>query len=827
MTIKEWFKLKKMQLARFIKYDFLGLPTPKEDLFNDEKNASLVDISYLNINRELTKEEKEKLKTLEKELDKGDLNSFISYGQELGNSLLDKQRIIMDYMAKNQEIFKSIKEDSSTENIIKINLDLSVKLNKLKTVSTLLEIEQEKRECELRIIALENKFKELEKRANSKGLVRFFGEDTVNIRRKLGLINDAITRLTVQINTTNSIIMHTTKIIATVNEFEKSINEQLEKRDAEENERITRELLKKMYNDAERKLNTLSELVKNEKVPRPYDYSDLRSAQELIRNFALEEKFIDIFMEKHKTVLNEKLEISKKVLDKILEKLEDLYTVSPEDLSKMKKYHYLYYRTKKNEETLRKTMEIFNLFGEKVSKEDREKCYKAKLYNQIIAFDNGQAINGDDDKAEEEEKEYYLKYQEMVKQKVLNSSSDRALKKYINDDLRGFSKFLIIRLASRLDRFGVDGIVQFDHFTYSENSTNMLSDLDSFVHQSGLGWIIYNLYGTTLQKKYRMFAKSANAKEDNEKEFDEEGTDEVKAIVNKNIYKDLDKKEKDRKWNKAYIDFGTIHKENWDENPKIVIRRIHIGDIIACFAKNVGEIAKSKDIEKMVIDKILNANSLIIEEKRGNEESKTKTTLDENGELKLDFRIVYPKNHPEFVIQEMVEQFTEALMYESIEKKYLDGTTSQAMIYGLEGSQPEIEVFTSYKKALTSNLKYYLIDLISKKMYIPTMENLEQKIKEGRLKVIDKYIADRHSEKHSARYDIDLSKTTKGRLFSNFYDYIEWQFSDSKVIETFFRDRRLFNLDYNQKLDMFGSGPYPFKPYIDEEQKKENEDQEK
>ena len=106
MTIKEWFKLKKMQLTRFIKYDFLGLPTPKEDLLNDGKNVSLVDISYLNINRELTEDEEEKLKRLEKELEKNDLNSFISYGQELGANLLDKQKIIMDYMAKNQEIFK-------------------------------------------------------------------------------------------------------------------------------------------------------------------------------------------------------------------------------------------------------------------------------------------------------------------------------------------------------------------------------------------------------------------------------------------------------------------------------------------------------------------------------------------------------------------------------------------------------------------------------------------------------------------------------------------------------------------------------------------------
>ena len=101
------------------------------------------------------------------------------------------------------------------------------------------------------------------------------------------------------------------------------------------------------------------------------------------------------------------------------------------------------------------------------------------------------------------------------------------------------------------------------------------------------------------------------------------------------------------------------------------------------------------------------------------------------------------------------------------------------------------------------------MDLISKKIYIPTRQNIEQEIKESRFKIIDKYIADRHLEGH----DVDLNQTTETRLFDHFYEYIESQFSDSKVIETFFIDREYFNMDYNLKFSMYGM--IPFRPYID------------
>ena len=138
---------------------------------------------------------------------------------------------------KNQEFLK----EATARNIISQKLD--IEFNNLEIRSILEDLQNIKRECELRIIALEEKGKAEIKKGKR---LTFFLDSKVDLS-KINSINNAIERLKTTIKIiemlSNSII---NEQIATSQE-EYSLNRFIENNDSEENDKIINELLNERF----------------------------------------------------------------------------------------------------------------------------------------------------------------------------------------------------------------------------------------------------------------------------------------------------------------------------------------------------------------------------------------------------------------------------------------------------------------------------------------------------------------------------------------------------------------------------------------------------
>ena len=115
---------------------------------------SIIDTSSLNINRVLTDEEKQRLKNYSQEIDLSN-NQIIEYENEISRKVsyymeISRKRLNQN-IEKNQELLK----EATARNVISQKLD--IEFNNLEIRSIIEELQNLKRECELRIIALEEK----------------------------------------------------------------------------------------------------------------------------------------------------------------------------------------------------------------------------------------------------------------------------------------------------------------------------------------------------------------------------------------------------------------------------------------------------------------------------------------------------------------------------------------------------------------------------------------------------------------------------------------------------------------------------------------------
>ena len=149
---------------------------------------SIIDTSSLNINRVLTDEEKQRLKNYSQEIDLSN-NQIIEYENEISRKVsyymeISRKRLNQN-IEKNQELLK----EATARNVISQKLD--IEFNNLEIKSIIEELQNLKRECELRIIALEEKGQtEIRK---GKRLI-FFLENKSDLV-KINLINNAVRKI--------------------------------------------------------------------------------------------------------------------------------------------------------------------------------------------------------------------------------------------------------------------------------------------------------------------------------------------------------------------------------------------------------------------------------------------------------------------------------------------------------------------------------------------------------------------------------------------------------------------------------------------------------
>ena len=420
---------------------------------------SVIDTSSLDINRVLTDEEKQKVEAYSQEIDLSS-NQIIEYGNEISRKVSYYMEISRKRLNQNIEKNKEFLKEATPRNVISQKLD--IEFNNLEIRSILEELQNLKRECELRIIALEEKGQaEIQK---GKKLI-FFLESKVDLV-KVNLINNAIERTKTTIKIIEMLSSSIKNELIAVTQEEKSLNRYIENSDSEENIKITNELLDKRFEEQKGILQAIQEIGKSEEeFPQSLLKEKLgdREISEKLKIIVEAKRYIDLYVEKNKRDFLKPgglFEKTQNALDVLWEQIETDYY----DLELWAKKEFSSnYMSSKFDEPMQNIEKIINIFDEEIPEEFKRKFYKIKLYEkallseEIEVYQNFLIEN-------ETERKYYAEFLKEIIDKIHRESDDAELLQFMDKNLQLkdidniLDDYEKITAILRIEKYGREGL---------------------------------------------------------------------------------------------------------------------------------------------------------------------------------------------------------------------------------------------------------------------------------------------------------------------------------------------------------------------------------
>lgn len=422
---------------------------------------SVIDTSSLDINRVLTDEEKQKVEAYSQEIDLTS-NQIIEYGNEISKKVSYYMEISRKRLNQNIEKNKEFLKEATPRNVISQKLD--IEFNNLEIRSILEELQNLKRECELRIIALEEKGQaEIQK---GKKLI-FFLESKVDLV-KVNLINNAIERTKTTIKIIEMLSSSIKNELIAVTQEEKSLNRYIENSDSEENIKITNELLDKRFEEQKGILQAIQEIGKSEEeFPQRLLKEELgdREISEKLKIIVEAKRYIDLYVEKNKRDFLEPgglFEKTQNALDVLWEQIETDYYDLELWAKKELNYNSEMSKISKSLENIEK---IINIFDEEIPEEFKRKFYKIKFYERALLCEQNQSDVSQNFLIENEtERKYYAEFVKEIIDKIHRESNDAELLQFLDKNLQLkdidniLDDYEKITAILRIEKYGRDGL---------------------------------------------------------------------------------------------------------------------------------------------------------------------------------------------------------------------------------------------------------------------------------------------------------------------------------------------------------------------------------
>ena len=482
-----------MKLIEKIK-KWLNIEKSENNSIEQERttNLSIIDISNLEIDRNLTKEENESRKRLLEEISSGNFSTFINYGNDIAKQINYYMDIVRKRLNQNIEQNQSISRKVSLEQAIRQKVQII--FNNAEIDSILDDLSDIKRNCELRIIALEDLGNiELKK---SKKRIFFFGDKTDE--SKVASINNTISRLSAQINILNMLTTSIKNEQATYMNENYSLDEFINYNNSKEANKIANRVLSETFEEVKRAITSISTFsniqslvidgVQLDKID--IDEMPLDKKVEII---ALSKRYLDFYVAQNREKLLSKggiLDRAKEYQNQLWEEIESDYLDVPlwakkafkDSITKSDKSIYPNIKNKvyhKYYERLNNIERLVSVFGEEVPEDFKEKFYRTKFYFYALYEETNRF---DSDTSEpfkiksEEERKYYLKFITEIVDKIHRESDDGELLKFMdkhlslknaNDILDHYDKFVALL---RIEKLGRDGL--FTLIFYTANFEN-------------------------------------------------------------------------------------------------------------------------------------------------------------------------------------------------------------------------------------------------------------------------------------------------------------------------------------------------------------------
>lgn len=465
-------------------------------LFRKEKSSieptktielSIIDTSDIEIDRNLTREENESRKKLFEEINSENFSTFITYGDDIAKKTNYYMEIIRKRLNQNIDENKTLASNVSLEQAIRQKVKMI--FNNAEIDSILADLQNLKRNCELRIIALED-FGNIELK-KSKRKIFFMSDKTDAI--KINSINNAISRLSVNIKIIKMLTYSVRNEQLTYLDENYTLNTFIKANDEKESKQIADKILNEVFVSLKSSINAIATF-SNVTFPviegKSIDELDINSMplDKKVEAIVLSKKYLDLYVAQNREKLLSPgglLERAKEYQSKLWEEIESDYLDIPLWAKKMfpdtvikekgrlnprtiNRFYHKYYSRLENIESLIK------VFGEEIPDDFKEKFYKTKFYFHALLYETEKFDSHKSAPIEiksEEERKYYLKFITEIVDKMHRESNDGELIKFMdkhlslknpNAILEEYDKFIALL---RIEEFGRDGLFTLMFYT--------------------------------------------------------------------------------------------------------------------------------------------------------------------------------------------------------------------------------------------------------------------------------------------------------------------------------------------------------------------------
>ena len=443
-------------------------------------DVSIIDTSNLEIDRNLTDDENESRKKLFEEVSSGNFSTFITYGNDIAKRTNHYMDIIRKRLNQNIEENKTLSRNVSLEQAIRQKVKII--FNDAEIDSILSDLSELKRNCELRIIALEDLGNvELKK---SKRRIFFMSDKTD--ASKINSINNAIFRLSAHIKIITMLSQSVRNEQLTYYNENNTLNTFLSNTDEKESKEIANRVLDETFKELKSSIKAIATfsnipalVIDGESLDKlDMDKMPLDKKVEVI---ALSKRYLDLYVAENREKLlapGGLLDRAKEYQSKLWKEIESDYLDVPlwakkafkDSITKSDKSIYPNIKNKvyhKYYERLNNIERLVSVFGEEIPEEFKEKFYKTKfyyyaLYEETDSFDS--KTSAPFKIKSEEERKYYLKFITEIVDKIHRESDDGELLKFMdkhlslknaNDILDHYDKFVALL---RIEKLGRDGL---------------------------------------------------------------------------------------------------------------------------------------------------------------------------------------------------------------------------------------------------------------------------------------------------------------------------------------------------------------------------------
>ena len=443
-------------------------------------DVSIIDTSNLEIDRNLTDDENESRKKLFEEVSSGNFSTFIIYGNDIARKTNHYMDIVRKRLNQNIEENKTLSRNVSLEQAIRQKVKII--FNNAEIDSILNDLSELKRNCELRIIALEDLGNvELKK---SKRRIFFMSDKTD--ASKINSINNAISRLSAHIKIINMLSHSVRNEQLTYYNENNTLNTFLSNEDEQESKKIANRVLDETFKELKSSIKAIATfsnipalVIDGESLDK-LDM-DKMPLDKKVKVIALSKRYLDLYVAENREKLlapGGLLDRAKEYQSKLWEEIESDYLDVPlwakkafkDSITKSDKSIYPNIKNKvyhKYYERLNNIERLVSVFGEEVPEEFKEKFYRTKFYFYAL-YEETNSFDSDTSEPfkikSEEERKYYLKFITEIVDKIHRESDDGELLKFMdkhlslknaNDILDHYDKFVSLL---RIEKLGRDGL---------------------------------------------------------------------------------------------------------------------------------------------------------------------------------------------------------------------------------------------------------------------------------------------------------------------------------------------------------------------------------